>query len=59
MLEAHIFTMASGQIGDEIKFYFHCQFADSSGYAFGEIVFKQTLGQIQGVLKTTRGDLGA
>ena len=24
MKEANIQTMASGQVGDEIKFYFHC-----------------------------------
>ena len=40
MQESHIFTMASGVIGDEVKFYFHCQLADKSGYGFGEIVFK-------------------
>ena len=53
----NIFTMASGQVGDELKFYFHCQLADKSGYAMAEIVFKQSLQTISGVIKTTRGDL--
>ena len=58
MKEANILTMASGLVGDEIKFYFHCQLADQSGYGFGEIVFRQGMRQIAGVVKTTRGDLG-
>ena len=40
MREAHIHTMASGHVGDEIKFYFHCQMPDNSGYGFGEIIFR-------------------
>lgn len=58
MTSAYIFDMASGQVGDELKFYFHCQLADKSGYALAEIVFKQSMAQITGTLKTTRGDLG-
>ncbi len=50
--------MASGLVGDEIKLYLHCQLADKSGYGFAEIVFKQGLMQISGVVKTSRGDLG-
>jgi hypothetical protein len=34
-----IATMAQGQMGEEIKFFFHCQFADKSGYAMAEVVF--------------------
>ena len=41
MKECGIYTMASGQVGDEIKLYFHCQLADGSGYGFGEIIFRQ------------------
>ena len=59
MKEVGIFTMASGLVGDEMKFYYHCQLADSSGYGFAEIIFKQSLRQISGSVKTTRGDLGA
>ena len=59
MKEANIFTMASGLVGDEIKFYFHAKLADGSGYGFAEIIFKQNMKQIQGSCKTTRGDLGA
>lgn len=59
MKEINIFTMASGLVGDEIKFYYHCQLADCSGYGFAEIVFKQSMRQITGSVKTTRGDLGA
>ena len=40
MEEAKIFTMASGLVGDEIKFYFHAKLADGSGYGFAEIIFK-------------------
>jgi len=53
----HVSTMASGQVGDELKFYFHCQLADQSGYAMSEIVFHQSMRTISGVIKTTRGDL--
>jgi len=49
--------MASGQVGDELKFYFHCQMADKSGYALAEIGFKQSLGACQGMLRTTKPDL--
>jgi hypothetical protein len=52
-----VYTMASGQVGDEVKFYFHCQLADKSGYAMSEIIFKQGLQQCMGTVKTTRGDL--
>ena len=58
MKEASVFTMASGIVGDEIKFYFHAQMEDKSGYAFGEIIFKQSMNQISGSVKTSRGDLG-
>lgn len=58
MKETNISTMASGLVGDEMKFYFHCQLLDRSGYGFAEIVFKQGLRQITGIVKTTRGDLG-
>ena len=50
--------MASGLVGDEMKFYFHCQLSDGSGYGFGEIIFKRGMNQISGMIKTTRGDLG-
>ena len=59
MKETYIFTMASGLVGDEIKFYFHSKLADGSGYGFAEIIFKQNMRQITGAVKTTRGDLGA
>jgi hypothetical protein len=58
MAENFIYAMASGQVGDELKFYFHCQLADKSGYTLAEVVFKQGLNQVSAVLKTTRGDLG-
>lgn len=43
MAENFIFSMASGSVGDELKFYFHCQLADKSGYALAEVVFKNGL----------------
>lgn len=58
MKEINVFTMASGLVGDEMKFYYHCQTADLSGYGFAEIVFKQGFRTISGAVKTTRGDLG-
>jgi len=57
MANNKIFAMASGQVGDELKFYFHCQMDDKSGYALAEIVFKQSMGTISGTMKTTRTDL--
>ncbi len=59
MAEHFIFAMASGQVGDELKFYFHCQLLDKSGYAFSETIFKQSLNLVTVTLKTTRGDLAA
>ena len=44
-------------MGDELKFYFHCQLVDKSGYAFSELVFKQGTNQLTGSIKTTRSDL--
>lgn len=32
MLQNKIFCMASGQIGNELKFFFFAQMADKSGY---------------------------
>lgn len=32
-------TMASGQIGNELKFFFHCQMADKSGFFMIESLF--------------------
>lgn len=57
MNENYIFAMASGLVGDELKFYFHCQLADKSGYVLAEIVFKQSLNAVAGIIKCTRGDL--
>jgi len=32
MTTEKIFCMASGQIGNELKFFFYCQMADKGGY---------------------------
>jgi hypothetical protein len=56
MTENFIFTMASGQVGDELKFYFHSQFAERDGYVFSELIFKQGTGYLTGTIKTTKGD---
>lgn len=56
MASSYIFVMASGQVGDELKFYFHCQLADGSGYALAEVVFKQGLQAVMGTLKTTKAE---
>jgi len=57
MTECFIFAMASGQVGDELKFYFHSQLANQAGYALAEVVFKQSLGSLTGTLKITRPEL--
>ena len=46
--------MASGQVGDELKFYFHFKFADQTGYALAEVVFKQSMRSVLGTFKTTK-----
>ena len=58
MASSYIFVMASGQVGDELKFYFHCQLADMSGYAMAEIVFKQSMRSVSGTMKTTKPEHG-
>lgn len=37
---SQIYTMASGKVGDETKFYLHAQLADRSGYVIAEVIFK-------------------
>lgn len=51
------FTMASGQVGDETKFYLHSQLADKSGYVIAEAIFKHGMQQVTLTFKTTRGDI--
>lgn len=52
-----LFTMASGQVGDETKFYLHSQLADKSGYSIAEVIFKQGIQQSLLTFKSTRSDL--
>ena len=56
MAQNFVFTMASGQVGDELKFYFHCQYTDS-GYAMAEVIFKIGFRSVSATIKTTRQDL--
>jgi len=48
-----IMTMAQGVQGEEIKFFFHCQFADKTGYAMAEIKFNTGHQMIGGIVKST------
>ena len=40
-------------MGEEIKFFFHCKFADCQGYAMAEIIFALGLKHITGTIKST------
>ena len=51
-----LFTMASGQVGDETKLYLHSQFADKSGYSIAEVIFKQGIQQALLTFKSTRSE---
>ena len=50
--------MASGQIGNELKFFFFAQMADKSGYFLVETLINQQTKALSANIKTTRTDLG-
>ncbi len=52
-----IFCMASGQIGNELKFFFFAQMADKSGYFLMETLIHQETKLLASNIKTTRTDL--
>ena len=49
--------MASGQIGNELRFFFHCQMADKSGYFMSETKFNLQTKVLDMTIKSTRPDL--
>jgi hypothetical protein len=49
--------MASGQIGNELKFFFYAQMADKSGYFLIETLINQQSRMLTAKLKSTRPDL--
>jgi hypothetical protein len=49
--------MASGQMGTELKFFFHGQMADNSGFFMMEILFNLQAKSLTCTLKSTRPDM--
>ena len=54
---AHIFCMANGQLGAELKFFFHCQLHDRSGFFMIESLFNLQTKMLNFTVKGTRPDL--
>jgi len=59
MKNSKIFCMASGQIGNELKFFFHAQMADKSGYFLIETLVNQQSRMMTANLKSSRPDLSS
>lgn len=55
--QSKIFCMASGQLGNDLKFFFYAQLADKSGYFLIETVVNQPSRTLTANLKSTRTDL--
>jgi len=55
--ENHISCMASGQLGTELKFFFHCQLADKSGFFMLESLFNLQTKVLSCTVKSTRPDM--
>lgn len=49
--------MASGQLGTELKFFFHCQLADKSGFFMLEALFNLQTKVLSATVKSTRPDM--
>ena len=49
--------MASGQMGTELKFFFHCQLADKSGFYMIEALFNLQTKTLASTIKSTRPDM--
>ena len=52
-----ISCMANGQMGTELKFYFHSQMADKSGFFMIEMLFNLQAKSLVYTIKTTRPEL--
>ena len=59
MIANKIFCMASGQIGNELKFFFYAQMADKSGYFLIETLINQQSRMLTAKLKSTRPDMSS
>ena len=55
--ENQVSCMASGQLGTELKFFFHCQLADKSGYFMLETLFNLQTKVLNCTVKSTRPDM--
>ena len=49
--------MANGQMGTELKFFFHCQMADKSGFFMSEMLFNLQNKTLTCTTKSTRPDM--
>ena len=56
-LDNKISCMANGQMGTELKFYFHSQMADKSGFFMVEMLFNLQAKSLVYTIKTTRPEL--
>lgn len=54
---ASIHCMANGQLGAELKFFFHCQLSDRSGFFMIETMFNLQTKTLNYTVKGTRPDL--
>ena len=52
-----ISTMAHGQLGTELKFFFHCQMGDKSGFFMIETLFNLQSRVMSYTVKSTRPDM--
>lgn len=57
MAQSKIFCMASGQVGNDLKFFFYAQLADKSGYFLIETLVNQQTRVLTANLKSTRPDV--
>ena len=56
-LDNKIVTMAHGQLGTELKFFFHCEMADRSGFFMIETLFNLHSKIMNYTVKSTRPDM--
>lgn len=56
-LECKIMCMANGQLGTELKFFFHAQMADKSGFFMIEALFNLQSKILNYTIKSTRPDM--
>ena len=54
---SNVHCIASGQQGSELKFFFHCQLADKSGFFLMECLVNLQVKQMSMTVKATRPEL--